>query len=137
MFSTIIPLNWLEVSLLPLTSTVLNVTTEEFEIYTAPFEIEENTTINQSLQIANELNKLGNALSLNVVELLNEVDAYTDYYYDEPFFVESSMMNEEDEKKISNMIKKGETIFDRVNETVMRNEIVNKLEEIVSFLFNK
>ena len=36
---------------------------------------------NKTYQIAKELNKIGNQLTLNVNELINEVNSYTDNYY--------------------------------------------------------
>ena len=47
--------------------------------------MEENTDLNnkQSLQIAKELNTIGNQLTVNVVELLNQLDSYRETYSDE------------------------------------------------------
>ena len=85
---------------------------------------------NQSLLIAKELNKLGNLLTSNVTELLKEIDAYTENYFDETF-IAPNIKNDKDGTMTKRAIKKGETIFDKIMETVMRNEIVGKMEKVV------
>ena len=92
--------------------------------------MQENNNNNQSLLIAKELNKLGNLLTLNVTELLNEIDAYTDNYFDETF-IAPNIKNDKDGTMTKKAIQRGETIFDKIMESVMRNEIVGKMENIV------
>ena len=90
----------------------------------------------QTLQIAKELNTLGNQLRVNVSELLNEVDAYTEKYFDQVFFP-SEIENDKDGTKTRNEIKKGETYFDKVHESVLRNDIINQLQNTVEMILNK
>ena len=79
----------------------------------------------QTLTISKELNKLGHKLSANVSELSNEVDAYTDHYYDQMFYP-NQIVNDIDGIKTRKEIKKGETYFDKIHESVLRNDIVNQ-----------
>ena len=72
--------------------------------------MEKNQSMNKSFHIANELNKLGNVLTLKVIDLLKEVDAYTYHYYDDEMFLPShESMNEDNCGIVSRMIKKEET----------------------------
>ena len=91
---------------------------------------------NKTYQIAKELNKIGNQLTLNVNELINEVNSYTDNYCDQTF-IAPSLTNDSDEKLIKNVLKKGETIFDKIQESSKRNEFVIQLENLVDSILNK
>ena len=75
--------------------------------------MQENNNNNQSLLIAKELNKLGNLLTLNVTELLNEIDAYTDNYFDETF-IAPNIKNDKDGTMTKKAIQRGETILDKI-----------------------
>ena len=90
----------------------------------------------QTLQIAQELNILGNQLTVNVSEMLNEMDAYTDRYFDQVFYP-SEIQNDKDGNKTRKEIKKGETYFDKVRESVLRNDIVCGLQNTVEMILNK
>ena len=91
---------------------------------------------NKTYQIAKELNKIGNQLTLNVNELINEVNSYTDNYCDQTF-IAPLLTNDSDEKIIKNALKKGETIFDKIQESLKRNEFVIQLENLVDSILNK
>ena len=84
----------------------------------------------RSLKITKELNSLGNLLTHQVTELLIEVDSYNDSFY-ENTYIAPSLQYFENNGLINREIKKGETIFDRVNETVKRNEMVIKYKQLV------
>ena len=92
--------------------------------------MEEEFNKTKSLQITQQLNRLGNELTTNVIELMKEVNTYTDYYYDN-LFIPQSTENDFDGKKTKNEYQKGETIFDRVHETVLRNEILLQMQQTV------
>ena len=82
------------------------------------------------IQFSQELNILGNQLTTNINELLEEVKTYIQHY-DDRTFISPQIDKNTNQHQIKKKISKGETIFDRVNESLLRNEIVNKLEQIV------
>ena len=82
------------------------------------------------IQLSQELNILGNQLTTNINELLEEVKTYIQHY-DDRTFISPQIDKNTNQHQIKKEISKGETIFDRVNESLLRNEIVNKLEQIV------
>ena len=90
----------------------------------------------ETLKIATELNVISKQLTVNMSELLNEVDAYTDHYYDQ-LFVPKQIFNDKEGIETRKEIKKGETYFDRVHESVMRNEFIIQLQDLVEQTMNK
>ena len=83
---------------------------------------------NQIYLISNELIQLGNNLGLIIDKLKNEVDEYTNNYCEERFIAPEKINDKNEMKKV---IQKGETIFDKVNETVLRNDILIELEKYI------
>ena len=80
-------------------------------------------------------------MTLKVDELLIEVDSYIQSYCDNLFIPNEIPYNPEDtfdyRRKLKNEIKKGETIFDRINESLLRNEIIEKFHMIVESTMNE
>ena len=91
---------------------------------------------NQSLQIAKELNTLGNELKIKVTELLNEVNSYSNTFFNETF-IAPNIKNDKDGTLTKKAIQRGESIFDKIYESVNRNEIVSNMGEIVEFILNR
>ena len=88
-----------------------------------------------TLKIVKELTTLGNLLTTNVFELLNEVDAYSEKYFDQ-IFTPNQIFNDVDGINTRREIKKGETYFDKIQESVLRNDIVYKLQNVVEMILN-
>ena len=86
--------------------------------------------INKSLKIAKELNKFGNQLTTIISELLIESDAYNDHYYDQ-IYSPKDILNDKDGNQTRRELKKLETHFDRIYETLMRNESIIQFQETV------
>ena len=86
----------------------------------------------QTLHIAKELQSVGKDLTTKVSELLNEVDSYTDpTIYCDRTFIAPLIKNDIDGNQLKTHLKKGETIFDKLQETIKRNDIVTNLEQLV------
>ena len=95
----------------------------------------QNNNNKQSLQKTKQLNQIANQLTTYITELLDEVHSYNQQYYDQTFICER-ITNETNEIQIDNQIRRGETIFDRFHETLLRNEFIvsieNKVEQTVN-----
>ena len=86
-----------------------------------------------SIKYTEQLNTIGSKLTSQVTELLNEVDSYSYHYYDNNFYPQIPI-NDKDRIKTRKEIKKGETIFDRISESLLRNDIVmNYIENVEKF----
>ena len=90
----------------------------------------------ETIEIVRELNELGNQLTLNVDELLKEVDSYKDKYYDQ-IFVPNEIKNDRDGNLTRKEIKRGETYFDKIHESMLRNDFIYHFQEIVELILQK
>ena len=92
--------------------------------------MEEEFNKTKSLQITQQLNRLGNELTTNVIELMKEVNTYTDYYYDN-LFIPQSTENDFDGKKTKNEYQKAIetalTQLDKDNEEELLKEVLKIL----------
>ena len=90
----------------------------------------------QRLELLQELHILGNKLTTSFIELSKEVDNYTERYYEE-LFIQDKIVNDINGEKRRKEIKKGETYFDKIQETIMRNDIITEVEKTIETLLTK
>ena len=90
---------------------------------------------NQTLQLVKELNQYGEDLKTKINDLLIGVNSYIENYCDETF-VDPQIINDEDGKITKDTLKKGEAVFDRIQESLLRNNQMNELGNIVEQISN-
>ena len=90
----------------------------------------------QSLFIAKEIDTIGNELINKLTHFLKEVDSYSNTFFDQTF-IAPNVKNDKDGTLTKKAIQKGESILDKITETLVKHEVVENLEEIVDHIVNQ
>ena len=92
--------------------------------------MEEENERKEIVEISNIFNGIKNSLDGDVNKLVEEIESYNNHYYDQTF-IPGDIENDKDGIKTRKEIKKGETIFDRIYESIIRNDIIDELQQRV------